>query len=70
MVAMLLNIAHLFNIANLENSYRCKRCAKCIEEKNWGKEKRREKSKRFLTAGVMVAHNRNPKGNFLSYFCQ
>ena len=37
----------------------------------WGKENRREKKgKRFWTAGVMVAHNRNPKGNFFPYFCQ
>ena len=35
----------------------------------WGKEKSREKkSKRFLTAGAIVACNRNPKGNFCHIF--
>ena len=42
--------------------------AKCIKEKIFSKDpsggKRREKSKHFLTAGVMVARKRNPKRKF------
>ena len=33
-------------------------------------DKRKKKSKRFLTARVMVTCNRNPKGKFLSYFLE
>ena len=55
----------------LENSYRSKSSAKCIEEKIFSKDPsggKREQSKRFLSAEMTAASNRNPKGKFVVIF--